>query len=152
MNKFILVLLLALVSCEVDIESQIFGYFQRFIRKFNKNYNSMNEYLARFIVFRQNVLTLVQNGNNFDGRITKFSDLTRQEFARTYLNLNFNAMALLNQKPVRAKISNEVPDAFDWRDKGVVSNVKDQGSCGSCWAFSTVAKLRRFICSRKRYS
>ena len=67
--------------------------------------------------------------------ITKFSDLTRQEFARTYLNLNFNSMALLNLKPITVKISNEAPEAFDWRRQGVVSDIKDQGSCGSCWAF-----------------
>ena len=150
MNKFTLVLLLALVACEIDLDSIVFKKFQKFIKKYNKKYNSINEYIARYNVFRQNLFLLTENGpQSFQLGVTIFSDLTAQEFAKTYLNLNFNAFAFLNPNPVHVSISNEAPDSFDWRDKGVVSGVKDQGSCGSCWAFATVANLESLYALKK---
>ena len=142
MNKFLIVLVLALVSCETDLDTLLFQQFQKFIKKYQKKYDSINEFLARYEVFRRNVMETFKEENSlYQTGITKFSDLTKQEFARTYLNLNYDAMAMANFDPYIVKVSNAAPSAYDWRDYGRVSAVKDQGSCGSCWAFSTVANL-----------
>ena len=155
MNKFILVLaFIALVSCKIDYDAISFHKFQKFIKKYHKKYTSIQEYMARFTVFKDNLLKAFSytNGNEdipFTTGVTKFSDLTEQEFAKTYLNLDFGAMAYANFSPETVKISNAAPDAFSWKDQGVVSGVKDQASCGSCWAFSTVGNLEGLYAIKK---
>ena len=150
MNKLLIVLLFSLAACNAELDSLIFQQFQRFITKFHKKYSSMNEYLARYEVFKQNVMETFSNEKmTYTTGITKFSDLTKQEFKRIYLNLKYDAMAMANFDPTIVKVSNAAPAAYDWRDYGRVSPVKDQGSCGSCWAFSTIANLEGLYYANK---
>ena len=150
MNKFLIVFVFALVASNVDVDTIMFQQFQKFIKKYHKRYASINEYLARFEVFKRNVMAAFTENASYQTGITKFSDLTQQEFAKTYLNLNYDAMAVANFNPYVVKVKNAAPDAWDWREKGYVSPVKDQGSCGSCWAFSTVGNLEGLYYKEKQ--
>ena len=56
MNKFLLVLVLALVACDADLDTIMFQKFQKFMTKYNKKYESIREYLGRYTVFKRNVM------------------------------------------------------------------------------------------------
>ena len=138
-------------------ESFIFAKFQTFLKEHNKKYTTIEEYTARFTVFKKNyermeLFSLSENKSHRVG-VTKFMDLTTQEFRRTYLNLNITLLQALKAKSEVFEIPSDVvaPAEFDWRAKGAVGAVKDQGQCGSCWAFSAVANLEglQFIKSGK---
>ncbi|XP_057779671.1 low-temperature-induced cysteine proteinase-like [Salvia miltiorrhiza] len=129
-------------------DEEFTAMYESWIVKHGKSYNALGEKEKRFQIFKDN-LKYVEEQNAVEGRtyklgLNRFADLTNQEYRINHLGTRPRAarrLAATKSDRYALRDGDDLPDSVDWRTKGAVAPVKDQGSCGSCWAFSTIAAV-----------
>jgi len=143
--KFVAVVVLALACVAAAVTQQeAEDQFVAFVSRYSKNY-ATTEVLLRFKNFRATLVEIERhNAANFTWTmgVNEFADQTYDEFAAKMLT-GFDASAVTSDPsvPVLEHKGQPIPNDVDWRTQGAVSPIKNQGACGSCWAFGTTGAL-----------
>jgi len=133
--------MLFLVLCSVAFS---IPSFDQWMVQFEKTEYALDaeRYAIRKKVYEANVEDIERiNSQNltWEAGVNAYTDLTWEEF-KEYFHLNApQDCSATKGRPVER--SAPLPDKVDWIAKGAVTKVKNQGSCGSCWAFSTTGAI-----------
>jgi len=134
---------LALSATFVAAAPDVKQAFEKYLKDFGKSYPDPAERRLRFKAFSENyeyIMTENEKGHSYKLGLNDFTDFTPEEFEKRW--------GMRIPKPSKAaprrvhKVRNiSLPSAVDWTKQGVVTPVKNQQQCGSCWAFSSTGAL-----------
>jgi cathepsin L len=135
--------LLALVAVASAIPLNM--EFESWKRTHSKEYSNAVEELNRRAVWESNKVFVEAHNSagihTYTLAMNAFADLTHEEFRRFYLGTKVDLSRESNNTFVADTPVEALPTSVDWRTSGIVTAVKDQGQCGSCWSFSTTGSV-----------
>jgi len=147
-NVVALLLGLVAVGMALPLDSDLDSEWQAYKSYHTKKYSSSEESLRR-LIWEENLkrvalhnLEAAMGKHTYTLAMNEFADLSGEEFAKIVLGScvipkrNSTGAATFLKSPFI-----QVPTSVDWRDKNLVTPIKDQKQCGSCWAFSTTGSL-----------
>ena len=144
-----------------NLKEQARSFFQLWMERHNKEYQDKEEVELRLETFVTNAQTVAFHNDAYAKgwslyaqtiMNSPFSDMTEEEFSATYLMESQNCSATHVPTSATTKLAEyfdlptELPPFVDWRTKGILTPVKNQKHCGSCWTFSTSGTLEAHTC------
>jgi len=155
MKKILAILLFLSVAYATTRWYNLDNYrFEDYEREFHKKYTS-EERLIRQEIFEQRIAAIKRHNQDstktWKEGVNTFTDRSDEELSQ-YLGLNKQLLysTKAQNEEMQASASSEqidlssLPIFTDWREKGIVSDVKNQGECGSCWTFGTASTVESY--------
>ncbi|CAA3027798.1 senescence-specific cysteine protease SAG39-like [Olea europaea subsp. europaea] len=150
MIKFSIVLIVMILglwatqtTARIISESSMSEKHEQWMVRFGRVYKDNVEKEKRFKIFKDNV-GFIEAFNKAESwpyklGINAFADQTNEEFRAARNGLKMPSRKKSSEiTSFKYENMTAVPSSMDWRKKGAVTPVKDQGQCGSCWAFSAI--------------
>eukprot|EP00058_Branchiostoma_floridae_P019435 XP_002604925.1 hypothetical protein BRAFLDRAFT_77225 [Branchiostoma floridae] len=123
----------------------VYHFASQWKHEHNRRYKTADEEKARFATFQDNLLKIEKLNAEYSGTefaTNQFADMSEEEFRSKILMRPRPPPQHPRERYLRDYGEvNDLPEAYNWVDHGAVTPIKDQGSAGSCWAFSTIENL-----------